>query len=119
MCVLQNVLSAKKKLGDKVIEPSGYVEGGHGAALQEKVWDSIAKFIVTGEPTPTPNDFTTDRQVAWISYSAEIAPVLWLIIAAFLVGISIAIHKLIRSEWKKTLALVTYFYVVWFVFTEV
>ncbi len=33
----------------QVKEPETYIVGGHGAALQEAMWDSIAEFTFTGD----------------------------------------------------------------------
>lgn len=104
---------------DSVVQPpSLYIRGGHSAALQESVWDSIAEFVVSGTFVPPP-EVVQPQQCAWVKYPAYGAPVIWLLIGVLLVTIFIGLLNLRLREWKKTLIIVAYVWLVWTVLTQV
>lgn len=102
----------------KVVQPKSlYVEGGHSAALQEQVWDSIAEFVVSGAFEP-PQRIIRAEQNPWVAYPAYVSPLILLLIALVLIGVLIALVKLKLREWKKTLLIVGYLWLVWTILTE-
>ncbi len=102
-----------------VIEPDTYIVGGHGAALQEAMWDSIAEFTVTGQFRPPPAALRSQAQAKWVAYPARVAPLLWVGIAGLLGwGLYLLVSLQIR-EWKKTVAVIAYLVVIWTLLTEV
>lgn len=103
----------------RVVQPRAlYVKGGHSAALQEQVWDSIAEFVVSGKFVPPPEGIEP-KQNPWIKYPAYGAILIWLLIALALMAIYIGLLRLRLREWKKTLIIVGYVWFVWTVLTEV
>jgi pimeloyl-ACP methyl ester carboxylesterase len=102
-----------------VIQPETYLIGGHSAALQESMWDSIAKFVVTGEFQPPPSTLTSREHAKWVEYPGAVAPLLWLAIAAILGLILCALVRLRIREWKKTVVVMAYLFILWIVLTRV
>jgi pimeloyl-ACP methyl ester carboxylesterase len=103
-----------------VIEPPHtYIVGGHAAALHEAMWDSIAKFTLTGELEPPPADLQASTQERLVALPAKFSPLIWLIIAALLLWGAYGLARLPIREWIKTLAIVFYCGVIWMILTEV
>jgi pimeloyl-ACP methyl ester carboxylesterase len=59
-----------------------YVKGGHGAAIEEPLWDSIADFVGTGVLAPTQADRVHHSQTLWIKTIGRFPPLVWAFIAA-------------------------------------
>jgi pimeloyl-ACP methyl ester carboxylesterase len=102
-----------------VIEPpQTYIVGGHAAALHEAMWDSIAKFTLTGVLEPPPVGLQSSTQEQLVAWPAKFSPLIWLIIAALLLWGAYGLARLPVREWKKTLAIVLYCGVIWAILTE-
>lgn len=95
-----------------------YVQGGHSAALDEKNWDDIAEFVVSGNPPP-PERFL-EPQSHWIVWVGRFAPFIWLVILTGLVylGYWIIAHPG-WAEWFKTMLVISYLWCVYQVLTKV
>ena len=96
-----------------------YVVGGHGAALNERMWDTVARYIVEGKLSNPPNELVHKKQALWVTLPAKIA---WAIPLLILAAAAWGLVKLFRwdiREWKKTLLIVTYLGIIWIVLTEV
>lgn len=102
-----------------VVGSRSYVIGGHGAAIEEEWWDSIAAFVLSGKFEPPSNAEVAREQVSWIKWLGEVAPLLWVLIAGILAAILRAVLRLRIREWQKTLLVVVYAAIVWLVVTEV
>jgi pimeloyl-ACP methyl ester carboxylesterase len=64
-----------------------FIRGGHGAAIDENLWDTIADFVLTGraEPTATPNRVA--RQSALARAVGRYPYLVWGVIAALFWGL--------------------------------
>jgi pimeloyl-ACP methyl ester carboxylesterase len=102
-----------------VTQMPGYVIGGHSSALGEVWWDSIAEFVLHGRFNPPQNAPVVDKAAGWVSIPAVVPLLIWAVIAAVLGLILIWLLRLPIREWKRTLAVVGYVWLVWFVLTEV
>ncbi len=96
-----------------------YITGGHSAAVQEPIWDSIAEFIVTGQFQPPVVQLRSRKQAAVVVYPAMVAPLLWVVAALILVGILYGLLLLPIREWKKTVAVIAYVVVILTILTKV
>jgi alpha-beta hydrolase superfamily lysophospholipase len=98
---------------------SSWVGGGHGAAVSEDWWEHVAGFIATGQ-RPTPDAGLLETEQHWlVKAGGDVAPVIWLLLAALVVlGVWLIVRSRLR-EWAKTLALISYAGCVWFVLTSV
>jgi hypothetical protein len=92
---------------------------GHGAALQEKNWDAIAKFIVNGPPALKLNKLFDAGPNSLVRVLGRFAPLVWLVIAALLLAGGCAIWYARRTEWERTLGLVAYIWCIWKILTRV
>jgi len=102
-----------------VLQPRLYVVGGHSAALQEKLWDAVAGFLLTGT-LQLPSDLSVaENHPWWIQYPAMVAPLIWVLIAALVIWLLYRIIRLDIAEWKKTVAVIAYVGLIWVVLTEV
>ena len=81
----------------------GYVSGGHGAALDEKLWDAIADFIIVGTPSKNQISNVVKRQAWPVKLLGRFPPVVWLIIAVILWGVWIGIVKCIGIAFPEAL----------------
>ena len=104
---------------DGVIEPQRYVAGGHGAALQEEIWDTIADFVLTGELRALPETRLEPKHAFWVYYPALVAPAIWLLIAGALLFALWKILRLGRPPWQRTLIVIAYLWLIWTVITKV
>lgn len=102
---------------DTTVKNEGYIVGAHSAALNETVWDSIAEFVVKGEYVE-PKGMVRSEQNSFLVFFAYIAPVILLLIAALLVFILVGLLRLNVREWKKTLLVVSYLWLIWTVLTK-
>ncbi|WP_163130463.1 alpha/beta hydrolase [Agarivorans sp. Alg241-V36] len=96
-----------------------YITGGHSAAIQEAMWDSIAQFVLTGDFVIPPETIVSSNQNKFVSWPAKIAPMLWVAGIALLLWILYFLFKLNVREWKKTLIITAYLFVIWIILTEV
>ena len=93
------------------------VIGGHSAALQEAIWDSIAEHTVTGQFETPPSALQSRQQAKWVVYPAKVAPLLWVGIAVLLGWVFYMLFGLEVSEWVKTLIIIAYCAVIWLILT--
>ena len=96
----------------------GYVIGGHGAALDEDWWDAIATFVVTGNYSQPTNTNVLAKPASWVSYPALVSWAIWIVIAAVLGVLLYLIFMSGMREWKKTLAVIAYLFLIWTVLTS-
>jgi hypothetical protein len=101
------------------VQEARFVEGGHEAALKEDLWAAIADFVVDGRFEPPPDAAIADDQSLLIAIPAEIAPLVWLAIAAVVLALLWLLLRAPFREWQKTLAVLAYFYALWLVLTRV
>jgi len=97
----------------------GYVAGGHGAALNELMWDSIASYVVDGKRPATPGSLAVDDQLWWIKWLGKVAWVIPLLILTLVFFVLYRVYHSGMREWTKTLSIVAFLALVWTVLTEV
>src|SRR5205085_8923551 len=54
-----------------------YVVGGHGAALNELMWDEFGRFLMSGKFATPQKLHVSPTQAAWVALPAKVAPALW------------------------------------------
>lgn len=94
-----------------------YVCGGHGAALVEDNWDTIAKFVVDGTLEPK-GELLAPRQAWPVRLLGWVAPAVW---AGILLGLACVAVAIWRSGWSdptRLLALLSLAFVVWKILTR-
>jgi hypothetical protein len=96
-----------------------YIVGGHSAAIQESMWDSIAEFILSGDFVIPPSSIVASDQEKYVSWPAKIAPLIWIVGITFLTWILFILFNSNVREWKKTLIITGYICFIWIVLTEV
>jgi hypothetical protein len=106
---------------DKVVYDSRFVRGGHSAALDEKNWDTIAHFIVTGEFAPVPPELQAKRQAFLVRVLGfGFGPLLiWLAIITLLVLGARNIYFNIPSPGIRSAAMILYVWLIWKVLTRI
>ena len=94
-----------------VIELSGYpyVKGGHSAAIEERMWDAVAEFILYEKLDAVPSDELSKDQNLWVKIPGYFPFIIWILIIAFLVFIARKIMALNVSEWLRTVYVIGYF----------
>jgi pimeloyl-ACP methyl ester carboxylesterase len=102
-----------------VAQPKQFIVGGHGAAIQESMWDLIADFIATGKLQEPPAALQSTRQVWWIKGLGLFPPLVWLAITGMLLAGLVGLLRLRIREWKKTMLIVAYATLIWTVLTRV
>lgn len=90
-----------------------FVRGGHSAALDERNWDSIARFIVTGERVPVPGELQAEEQARWVR-PKYLSIVVWLGIIALLLWFGYMLHKAAGGA-----ATILYVLLIWKVLTRI
>jgi pimeloyl-ACP methyl ester carboxylesterase len=96
-----------------------FLVGGHGAALQEKLWDAIAGYVL-GDDMVVPRDVEmAHRHPWWIDYPARVAPLIWAVLGTILIWLLYQIIGLPIAEWLKTVVVIGYAALVWLVLTRV
>jgi len=96
-----------------------YVRGGHGAALNEVNWDTIARFVLFGESQDFPVSIRSARQSPFVRIPGLVAPLVWLLIATVVVLVYGYILGLPAPEWQRTLLGVSFTWLIWKVVTTV
>ncbi|HOY22038.1 MAG TPA: hypothetical protein PK002_02740 [Cellvibrio sp.] len=94
-----------------------YVKGNHSAALDESNWDSIAEFVLTGNPQPLPPNINSSKPSMIIKLAGWIAPLLWLGAIWGLSRIYTYIWDLHNSEWLRTFIAVLFSLMIWKIVT--
>lgn len=85
-----------------------YIKGFHGAALNEANWESISRFVLTGEVTYPPTEIMKESQ-SWVVKLAGLAPLAWVLITILLAFIyCITIYSSGFSEFTKGMLTVIY-----------
>ncbi len=116
---------SNKKVG--LLHEAGKVNGGHGAAVEEPMWDQIARFIIDGRPAAeAPPGIVSDH-----SYFTRIIsvypPLIWLflLLAAIALGsellllTSLLIPDVYSRGFVGGAVLVAYLYVLWLILVRV
>jgi hypothetical protein len=101
-------------------QPKQFVSGGHSAALNEQMWDTLAAFILSGEVRePKPSLMVSEHSDS-IKFISKYSPVVFLLILIlFILVIPYFLFTMQMCDWKKTLVLVAYFFSIWMIVTRV
>jgi pimeloyl-ACP methyl ester carboxylesterase len=104
----------------------GYVKGGHGAAIEEPLWDDIADFVGTGQVSFTQVERVQAKRSIWIALLGRFPPLVWAGIAAlawvlwqglaYLVGLAFSGPA---QEFAKGFTLAAYLLILWLLITRV
>jgi pimeloyl-ACP methyl ester carboxylesterase len=99
----------------------GYVVGGHAAALNDVVWETIASFVADGTIKPSQVDFT-DKHTSLVGGGANVAPLVWMAIATGWSGVLWLLLKAMRRfKWReavRTLFVMAYLWLSWTILTQ-
>lgn len=106
-----------------------YARGGHGEALGEEYWESIASFVIDD---PVPDDYSrhlaeqealqgrfVTAHSGWVSFFGAGAQYLGLAILLVLTAVPFWLARLGIQEWQRTLLIVSYLFLIWTVVTRV
>jgi hypothetical protein len=96
-----------------------YVTGSHGAALKEENWDSIARFILTGESHPPPSKLIRQQPNVLVKMIGYISPAIWVVIAIAVVFAFWTIWGLNLAEWERTALSALLLIGIWKVVTKI
>lgn len=96
-----------------------FVNGDHGAALNELNWDAIAAFIVDDNPNLTPNEIIRGGRSPLVILLGKVAPLLWflILIVLILIGYFILFNTYL-AEWQKTATFLLYLWSVFKILTS-
>lgn len=96
-----------------------FIKGGHGAGVEEKMWDMMARFIVLG-PTSTPNDNNySGKQNSFVKILGYTAPLIFALAIFILLLIGMLIwHSLTCYPGLQSAALILYIVVIWKIITK-
>lgn len=103
---------------DKVVVGEPVCQGGHGAALVEQNWDTMASFVLSGKQLQLP-DSVNEKNLHFLGRIFKyvvraigtVAPLVWLIIAVAVAAGGWCIWELDFPEWIRTLFLIFYFWI--------
>jgi pimeloyl-ACP methyl ester carboxylesterase len=96
-----------------------FIRGGHGAALDERNWDAIARFIVTGRFEPIPSILKGEHRAWWVRLLGWFPPVVWVAIIGALLFIGWAISSHTPNPAIRTVALILYIWAIWKILTRI
>lgn len=104
-----------------------YVKGGHGAAIEEPLWDSIADFVGSGELTLDERETLAQERTFWVEWLGKFPPLVWACIAATAwivwAGIAHLIATMVSPASSRDFAtgfgLAMYLFVLWLILTRV
>ena len=96
-----------------------FIEGGHSAALDERNWDTIARFIISGAAEPIPVVLRGRDRSWWVKLLGFFPPAVWLAIIGILVLIGWALCSYITDPALRALTLVLYVWGIWKILTRV
>lgn len=103
-----------------------YVKGGHGAAIDESLWDCIATFVNEGTVRPVGGGKIAPARSLWVTLLGRFPPLVWAGIAVVAWLIWCAIAQLIISvappgsqDFATGFGLATYLMVLWLLITRV
>ena len=96
-----------------LVQQVTYVQGDHGAAIQEDNWQAIADFVL-GQSASSPSPLLKQRH-DWLSMIPGL--LIWLVIVLVAFGGALGLTWVLTwqrwEEWQLTLALTAYIYAVW------
>jgi len=103
-----------------------HVEGGHGAAIDERVWDAIAEFILTGKVAVAPTMPPLVERSFLVRLFGYFPPFVWLLAAALLVLLWLAFEGLLSGlvtddqtrQFLRGFSLAAYLLLLWVVLTR-
>jgi pimeloyl-ACP methyl ester carboxylesterase len=95
-----------------------YVKGGHGAAVEEQLWASIAEFIVYGNVPELSEDLRVDKRVPLVAIGGVLSPLIWLLLIILVGVVGVGVWAIVWPEWLKSGALLLYIAFVWTVITR-
>lgn len=104
-----------------------YIHGGHGAAIQEPIWDVIADFIVSGTVDAGKIPDTTAKNSPAVKLLGNFSYIAWLLILAAIWGIWLGIKALIAyfvpdmncRSFATGFALAAYLVLLWLALTRI
>lgn len=104
-----------------------YVRGGHGAAVEEPIWNVIADFVETGEVDLGAIPGTAKAQNLFVKSAGIFPPIVWGVIASFIMWIGyrikMAVDANVGDPWSQGLAtglaFAAYALLLWMVLTRV
>ena len=91
-----------------------HVRGGHGAAIREEIWDTIARFVVDGRLAPPPAAETSRQQDRLVKGLGDWAPAPLLVILGIVVLVGWAL-----AVWAAWPVLLLYLLAVYLVVTRI
>lgn len=101
------------------VEDRRFVRGGHAAALDERNWDAIAHFIVTGDVPNVPEELRATRRAFWVEVPGFCPLIVWIIIIVLLLLGARTIFVHVADPAARTLAIIAYLWAIWQVLTRV
>jgi pimeloyl-ACP methyl ester carboxylesterase len=118
------------KVLEKNMYQAKYVRGGHGAAIEEPLWNMIADFVITGEANtekfPCKGTPST-RGERFVQYLGRFPPIAWLmaglivyviwLLVKYLVGIAIA--DPVSQAYVTGFAAAVYLLILWLLLTRI
>ncbi|ENW80013.1 hypothetical protein F908_02210 [Acinetobacter sp. NIPH 284] len=104
-----------------------YIKGGHGAAIQEPVWDTISNFVLTGDIQPQQLEQISQRRNLLVELGGKFPPLAWIIIGGLIFYIWTRIQLLINwifsdstsQQFSTGFALSAYILILWLILTRV
>ncbi|WP_133122409.1 MULTISPECIES: alpha/beta hydrolase [unclassified Klebsiella] len=103
-----------------------YIKGGHGAAIEEPLWDHIASFIRNGK-LPSKNNIPLSlSRTKWIAITSHFPPIAWILVGAITWGVWLAIKYLIQlltplqsQDYATGFSLAIYILILWLLLTKI
>lgn len=96
-----------------------FIRGGHGAALDERNWDAIARFVLTGAKEPPPSELQANHQSFLVKLFGYWPPLVWLAILLLLTLIGYGIYQVLPNPATRTAGLMLYALGIWKIVTRV
>jgi pimeloyl-ACP methyl ester carboxylesterase len=96
-----------------------YIPGGHGAAVEEKYWDEIARFIVHGEFSANNNVVSPVPRPLAMRLLGKAGPLLFVLLFALVLALGVFIALWPMPTGVRVASAATYFLVLRFVVTKV
>jgi hypothetical protein len=95
-----------------------YVQGAHGAAVDEPAWHTIAHFVAQGELDQAGLHVVPDPE-GWVDWAARWGLLLWAVLLG-LIGLGLwCLWRWRVREGVKVLAMLAYLNIIWLVITRV
>ena len=113
-----------------------FIEGGHGAAINEKYWDEIANFIVDGKPSSSITKLSTENRPLFMKILGAAAPLPFFTVVALACGVGWVVFHFpdyistgsflkvpeivtLKHIGSQGLGLALYLYCIWKVITRI